>query len=1133
MECPKCQFENQGGSKFCGSCGSSIEIKITCGKCGLDNLDSYNFCNECGHDLPNAQDAFTEIESKGSIATEKKEPAPSKKIIGERKHVTILFSDMSGYTSMSEKLDPEEVKEITGRIFGETAKIISKYEGFVEKYIGDAVVAIFGATKSFEDDPIRAIKAAMEIRNFVNKISPEYENKIDQKLSMHSGINTGLVVTGEIDLEKGIHGLAGDTINLAARLSSLGNKNDILVGQETYIQAEGFFDFGVLEPTKVKGKSEPINVYKVISIKEHPKKVHRLQGVRAKLVGRKVEMDQLKEGITRLLKNEGMTISICGTAGTGKSRLVEEFKSSLDINRIQWLEAHAYPYAQNIPYFPLINMLSQTFGIDEGDSPEKVKTKLESGLSLLVETEKDVIPYIGSLYSLSYPEVDKVSPEYWQINLQKAVQGILLALAKKGPTVICLEDIHWADPSFLELIRHIIPSFRGPVLFLCIYRPTVTLFSNQQINSMFNSYQETSTQDLSPSESQDMVESLLKTENIPYELQNFIQGKVEGNPFYIEELINSLVESKTIIYKNDKWIVIREISDFDIPSTIHGVISARLDRLEIESKKILQEASVIGRAFYHEIINKISEVKSNINSHLNSLERLDLIKTKSIHPDIEYIFKHALTQDVVYNGLLKKERQVIHERVGLVMERLFQDRLAEFYEILAYHFSLGHSTLKAVNYLVESGDKSLKRYSLEESDQYFSDAFNILSHLSENNSETNEILIDLLNRWALVFYYQGNFKKLASLLSAHEGTAEKIIDIEKTGMFYAWRGHAFWELGDYDQAYDYLQKSRNMGKNSKSDKVYGYACCWLAFACAEKGMFEEGIKYGIEGERIAKTIETDHYLYFKSVMGISFNHFLKGDSDRCINLGKKIVKYGRTNFDSRSIVYGYVAIGQGILSTGDFSLAIEKFKKASDEAIDPFYSNIAQFGLFWAYLQAERVAEAEAIYGRINSFCSKFGCDQIGSSAKALYCLILIEKGKMTEGMELLKDCRQNFYQQNRKGIFPIVEYVIGRVYLEIIKGEKRINIISMLKNLGFIIKHVPNADKLAQEQFQKAKDLAIENCAEGLLGQIYLDFGILHKIKKRYDPAREYLEKAIQIFEISGAYVFLKQAREELNSLG
>jgi len=470
MQCPECQFESREGAKFCNKCGHKFDL--TCPECRQIDPAGSQYCSECGYNFKSDREPSNktpETATQASPSSNKKSSFVVAPISGERKHVTVLFSDLTGYTTMSEQLDPEEVKEITSKIFGEVAKIIDKYEGIVEKYIGDAVMAIFGATKTYEDDPIRAIKAAMEISKLVESLSPDYERKIGRKLSMHSGINTGLVVTGEVDLEKGTHGIAGDTINLAARLSSLGNENEILVGRDTYIQAEGYFDFETLDPTSVKGKADPVRAYKVLSIKEQPKKVHRLQGVRANLIGRKVEIAQLNEAVTRLQQKEGLTISICGTAGTGKSRLVEEFKTSLDLRKVQWREGHAYPYAQNIPYFPLINLLNQALQIEEGDSPEKMREKIETGLSMLVGDEKAIFPYVGSLYSLSYPEIDEVSPEFWKLQLQKAILSILSALTKRGPTVICFEDLHWADPSFLELIRNILSEFNGAALFICIY----------------------------------------------------------------------------------------------------------------------------------------------------------------------------------------------------------------------------------------------------------------------------------------------------------------------------------------------------------------------------------------------------------------------------------------------------------------------------------------------------------------------------------------------------------------------------------------------------------------------------------------------------------------------------------------
>jgi class 3 adenylate cyclase len=242
VKCPKCQFDNKEEAKFCKKCGTKLEL--TCQFCGHPYEGDSLFCEQCGQKL--------------SVLAEEKEVPEAE---GERKYVTVLFSDLSGYTAMSEKLDPEEVKEITSRIFGEISKVIDKYEGFVEKFVGDAVMALFGVPKAHEDDPIRAIKVAREIHELVDALSPEVEKRVGQPVSMHTGINTGLVVTGEVDMEKGTHGVAGDPINLASRLSSLAGAGEILVGPGTYRRAEGHFTFEALKPTTLKGKAEPVQVH--------------------------------------------------------------------------------------------------------------------------------------------------------------------------------------------------------------------------------------------------------------------------------------------------------------------------------------------------------------------------------------------------------------------------------------------------------------------------------------------------------------------------------------------------------------------------------------------------------------------------------------------------------------------------------------------------------------------------------------------------------------------------------------------------------------------------------------------------------------------------------------------------------
>ena len=1113
MKCPKCQFDNREGAKFCGKCRA--KLLLVCSQCNFENPPDNIFCDECSQRLD-------EVAVKEKIAS---------KAEGERKHVTVLFSDLSGYTAMSEKLDPEEVKEITSRIFGDISTIVDKYDGFIEKYVGDAVMALFGVPKAHEDDPIRAIKAAREIHQLVDTISPEVEKKIGQSISMHTGINTGLVVTGEVDLERGTHGIAGDTINLASRLSGIGKAGEILVGPDTYRQAEGYFNFEALGPTLIKGKTELVGVHKVLSLKEKPNKIHRILGLRAGLIGRTMEMSQLGEAVEKLQKGERSIISVCGDAGTGKSRLVEEFKTNLDFKEIQWQEGHSHAYSQSIPYFTLIDLLNRSFQVKEQDPPEQIRKKIESGVKDLVGEKRDIIPYIGGLYSLSFPEVDEVSPEFWQSHLYGAVQEIFSSIAQRAPTVICLEDLHWADPSTLKLLRFILSEFKYPALFLCVYRPTFTHFKTYPSRNFEKIHREIQLHDLSSSDAQDMIRSLLKTDRIPAELQKYLHEKAEGNPFYLEEVINSLIESETLVKDNGSWKLSLSISDVDIPPTIHGVIGGRLDRLEMETKRILQEASVIGRVFLHEILKQITDLNYHIDRCLSDLVGLDLIKTKSIQPELEYIFKHGLTQETVYNGLLKKERRKIHERIGIVIEQLFQDRLPEFYETLAYHFSQGQSELKAVDYLIKSGDKSLKRYALEESHQYFQRAYDILSNKPEKTKEELSILIDIINKWASVFYFIGDVSGFMELLKAHEEDAERLADEAKQGMYYAWLG---WAKGMQEQVNDsfyYLEKALKIGEKIDDPLVVGYSYTWLIFSCME-GLLGKGVVYGKKAFEIAKVIESDQYLYFKSLSGMGHIYYQQGKRKKISEIAGRLLDYGTRHSNVRCMTVGHICSGYDYEIAGDFPSAIKCYREAIAVSKDPIYNHWAGVFLGTAYLANGQLKEAEAPLQEVVSYSQKYGYGILGTIAYAAYGIVLIEKGKMSEGLKMIEEAKQSSLKNERTWVYAFVEFLLGSVYAQIVKGGKPINLLTMAKNIGFLIRNVPNASKKAEEHFSKAIEVAKEIGANGLLGPAYLNLGLLYKTKKKTKQAKECIMRAIEIFVQSDAEVYLKQANEDLESL-
>jgi len=1084
-------------------------------QCEAEFPFGHKFCGKCGQDLremSETRNAVPEAE-------------------GERKYVSVLFSDLSGYTAMSEKLDPEEVKEIMSRIFGEIAQVVTRYEGFIEKFVGDAVMALFGVPTSHEDDPVRAIKAAKEIHDIVEGLSPEMEKKIGRPISMHSGINTGLVVTGKVDTEKGIHGVSGDTINLASRLQGLATRGEILVGRDTYKQAEGYFIFESLEPVLVKGKTEPVQVHKVLSQKDKPITTHRLSGMRADLIGRRTEMDELKEALANLKEGKGRIFSICGEAGTGKSRLVEDFKATLDLEEIQWIEGHAYAYSQNIPYFPLIDLLNRVFHIEENNTPEEIQDKLESGIENLISNNEDLVPYVGSLYSLSYPEIKDISPQSWRSRLQESIQAIFEALAKKSRTVFFLEDLHWADPSFVDLFHRAVLEIRQPAIVLCVYRPTFNLFTSHQLAGIGKIYREIRLQDLSLSEAQDMLASLLKTEDIPSDLKRLVQTKTEGNPFYLEELVNSLIESEALVRENGDWKITRLLNETEISSSIHGLISARLDRLEKETKRILQEASVIGRAFLYEILLKVTELKDRIEPGLSNLERLDLIRTRSLQPDLEYMFKHPLTQEVVYNGLLKKDRQKIHEQIGVVMEQLFHNRLPEFYETLAFHFTRSHSAHKAVDYLMKSGEKNLGMYAVQESHEYYKEAYNLLAGKESRTDEERELLFELLIKWSLVYYYRGDFKEQTDLLKRHENEADLVNDKEVKGMFYAWLGFILtfrWEIKD---SYEYLQKALKIGEEANNERVIGYACMWLVYTCAVCDKYEEGHSFWQRAVEIAESIKSDQYLYFKSIAGIVHLGFFSGENTQGSEIGNALIQYGEKHSNIRSQVVGHVCVGASHFADGDLTKAISSYQRAIGIAQDPFYEIWPKLYLAFCYFLEKRLAESEEMLKDVVPYMYDFGWEIFGPCLAPASGIITINRGEMSRGLKMIEDTRNSCIEKKWGYGIAFSEYVLGNLYLQMAYGGRPGNL-SIIRNIGFLAKNVPFASKKAEDYLSKAVESAKRYGAKGILGSAYMDLGNLYRIRKRRAEARECISEAVHIFEKVGAEGYLKKAREALDGL-
>jgi len=649
---------------------------------------------------------------------------------------------------------------------------------------------------------------------------------------------------------------------------------------------------------------------------------------------------------------------------------------------------------------------------------------------------------------------------------------------------------------------------------------------------MVSQYHEIRLQDLSPSDSQLMVESLLKTKSISQDFKYFIQNKIEGNPFYIEEMINSLIESEILVSEEGQWRLTRAINESDISSTIHGVVSDRIDRLEKGTKRILQEASVIGRTFLYQILERISEFKKEADKHLRSLEQLDLIKTKAIQPELEFIFKHALTQEVVYNSLLKKDRKIIHERIGIVIEQIFKDRLPEFYETLSYHFKQGNSELKAIEYLIKSGDKSMGRYAVEESHQYYSEAYHILINKQRRTKDEDTILIELLNNWSNIYHFRGDFIEHSNIMTEHKTLAESLDDEEKKGMFYAWIGNCYLQRGKHHEAYEYLQKALSIGEKTENQKIIGYSCCWISTTSGDLGNIREAIHYAERALKICEQLPSDYYLYHRSYLAMGFAHVCKGNIKRTHEIGSYLLDIGKRKSNVRSISGGYQILATSFYQGGDIDLAIETLTKGIQVAQDPYilFTSKTLLGTFYAV--QNQFEKAEAILKVVLSDIQHSGYTRIWPISYGGLGLVTIAKGNMRHGFKMLQEVLDFCLEKGLLYWYAQLLNASGQIYLQIVDQPAKVNLGVMIKNVGFLLKNVPMADRKGQKYLKKALEVSKKIEAKGIEAVVHLNLGRLHKVKKRTEMAQECFSNAIELFKVCEAETYLKQANEELESI-
>ncbi|HSD49682.1 MAG TPA: adenylate/guanylate cyclase domain-containing protein [Actinomycetota bacterium] len=634
-----------------------------CPECGRTNPEGFQFCGSCGARL-----------------------APEGSEI--RKTVTVLFADVTGSTSLGERLDSESLRGVMSRYFDAARSVLERHGGTVEKFIGDAVMAVFGVPEVHEDDALRAARAAVELRAALAELGDELERSWGARLQIRTGVNTGDVVAG--DPAAGQSFVSGDPVNVAARLEQAAQPGEILLGAQTLALVRDAVRAEPVEPLSLKGKAEPVAAFRLLEVLPGaPAHVRRLD---SPMLGRDGELAAVVDAFGRAEHEPGCElVTILGVAGVGKSRLIREVSSRLR-DRARILEGRCLPYGDGITFWPLAEIVKRAAGIEDTDAPDEAVAKIGVVLSA-EDTERAslIADRVSAAIGLGQAE-GVIQETFW------AFRRLLEILAADRPLVAVIDDIHWAEPTLMDLLEYVTGFSRGsPLLLLCTARPEL----REAHPEWGRSGTTVVLHPLGPSESEELIRNLIGYARLPAEVQARVVAAAEGNPLFVEEMLRMLIDDGLLRREDGQWVSTVDLSEVSTPGTIQALIAARLDRLEEDERAVIQRASVVGKVFYWGAVTELSpeEARGKVGGSLQTLARKELIlpEPSPFAGDDAFRFSHILVHDTAYGSTPKRMRADLHERFATWLERAAGPRLAEFEEIVGHHLELSY------RYLAELG----------------------------------------------------------------------------------------------------------------------------------------------------------------------------------------------------------------------------------------------------------------------------------------------------------------------------------------------------------------------------------------------------------------------------------------------
>jgi class 3 adenylate cyclase/tetratricopeptide (TPR) repeat protein len=903
--------------KFCGQCGAPLGIP--CPSCGSGNPPEHRFCGQCG--VPLDRPGLQEAVARGPFIP-KPAAAPGIALPGEMKQVTVLFCDIVGSTPLTERLGAEAMRDLVSSFLATSLAEVHRYGGTAPQFTGDGFMALFGAPVTQEDHVQRALLAALAIQRALGGTA-DTNNTDKLDLPVRIGIHTGPVVFGPVADGFPMDPTAiGDTANVAARIQEGAEPATILLSEATYVLAQSYARVEPAGPLVLKGKADPVSAYRLLDISQARAALRPSTAARrTTFVDRQSDLAILNDVLRQVESGGRQAVGIVGEPGIGKSRLLTEFRRQLADDRVTWIEGRCVSYGGAIPYLLMLDVLRNSCGILESDTPEEIIDKVCSGLERVGMAPDQDSPVLLDLLGVrdSSAAFPLANPEAVKTKAFEIFRSVSIQLSRERPLVLLLEDLHWVDKISQEFLGFLVENTDDArILILATFRPE---YRPPWIGKSYVG--RLPVQPLSKDDSIDVVRSLLNRDRLVELATEEIVAKADGNPLFLEQLTLHAGEAKDLR------------SGLMVPDTIHDVVMARIDRLPDRLKQLLQLASVIGREFSLRLLSSVWRGSEPLEELLGQLNRLEFIYERAIGDGSVFVFRHALTQEAAYGSLLERQRRGRHGAVGDALEELYGGRTEEVAELLALHFGRSDEAEKAVDYMILAAEKSQRRWANNEALTYFADALARLDRMPDTEANRRR-RVDAVLKQAEVMFALGRHTEQIQALDKIRDLTEKTEDPRRRATWRYWAGFLHILTGGRPGiAIDHCHGAVEIASASGLEDISAFAESCLAQIYSVAGRFRDAIEVG---EHALASFEARGNLWWagRTLWFLSIAANCLGEWSASLDYCRRGLEHGIALDDQRLKTVGWLRTGIAHIAQGDLKAGLSCCNEALALAPSPY-----------------------------------------------------------------------------------------------------------------------------------------------------------------------------------------------------